>query len=182
MKELPAGGGFIHVERGLFLMREAKLDYYLNIAAEVAKRGTCLRRNYGAVIVKNDEIVATGYTGAPRGSVNCCDAGECIRQKMGVPSGERYELCRSVHAEMNAIISASRTSMLGATLYLAGWEMVDGKFDHLVMKAEPCRMCRKIITNAGIKDVVSYLDNTATDTDARYFIDSPTLWVIGDKL
>lgn len=163
-------------------MREEKLDYYLNIAAGVAKRGTCLRRNYGAVIVKNDEIIATGYTGAPRGCKNCCDTGVCKRNELNIPSGERYELCRSVHAEMNAIISTSRTKMIGSTLYLAGWEMVNGEFDHLLMKAAPCMICKKLITNAGIKEVISYADIEATKADKRYLIDSPTLWVINGEL
>ena len=85
-----------------------KINYYLEIADTVLKRGTCLRRNYGAVIVKNDEIISTGYTGAPRGRTNCIDLGFCAREKLNIKSGEKYELCRSVHAEQNAVISAAR--------------------------------------------------------------------------
>ena len=95
-----------------------KINYYLDIAETVLERGTCLRRNFGAIIVNNDQIVSTGYTGAPRGRKNCCDLGFCIRQERNIPRGERYELCRSVHAEANAIIHASREQMIGATLYL----------------------------------------------------------------
>ena len=100
-----------------------KRNYYLDIAESVLERGTCLRRNYGAIIVKNDEIVATGYTGAPRGRKNCADMNFCMREHLNIPSGQRYELCRSVHAEANAIISAQRSDMIGATLYLAGRDM-----------------------------------------------------------
>ena len=102
------------------MKRIDKENYYLDIAETVLERSTCLRRCYGAIIVKNDEIVSTGYNGAPRGRKNCMDLGYCTREAMNVPSGERYELCRSVHAEMNAIISAARRDTLGATLYLAG--------------------------------------------------------------
>ena len=98
--------------------RRDKTNYYLDMAQVALERGTCLRRNFGAVIVKNDVIVSTGYTGAPRGRANCIDIGTCVRQKMGIPRGERYEFCRSVHAEANAIIAAPREQMLGATLYL----------------------------------------------------------------
>lgn len=130
--------------------RPSKIDYYLNIALDVASRGTCLRRNYGAVIVKDDTIVSTGYTGAPRGLANCCDLGVCERQRMNIPSGERYELCRSVHAEMNAIINAGREKTLGSTLYLTGYEVETGE----LIDADPCFMCKRIILNAGIYKVI----------------------------
>ena len=159
-----------------------KRDYYLDIAAQVAKRGTCLRRNYGAVIVKNDEIIATGYTGAPRGSANCCEIGSCRRQELNIPSGERYELCRSVHAEQNAIISASRSDMMGATLYLYGWEMKDGKFDHPVKGAEPCMLCKRFIVNAGILEVVSYADESDTNPNTRFKVESPGIWLALDNV
>lgn len=133
-------------------MRPSKTQYYLQIAEDVAKRGTCLRRNFGAVIVKNDEIVSTGYTGAPRGEDNCCDIGECERQRLNVPAGERYELCRSVHAEMNACIHAARKDCIDATLYLVGVEMETGK---RLESPTPCDMCRRVIRNAGIKEVIS---------------------------
>jgi dCMP deaminase len=132
-------------------MRINKDTYYLNIAAAVLERGTCLRRNYGAVIVKDDEIISTGYTGSPRGESNCCDTGMCKRQELNIPSGERYELCKSVHAEMNAIISASRKDMIGATLYLVGKEY-DGEY---IKGAKPCKICERLIKNAGIERVVS---------------------------
>jgi dCMP deaminase len=130
--------------------RPSKDDYYLNIALDVASRGTCLRRNYGAVIVKNDTIASTGYTGAPRGRPNCCDLGFCERDEKGVPSGERYELCRSVHAEMNAIINAGRDKTLGAILYLDGYDVASGQ----IIDAEPCFLCKRIILNAGIYKVI----------------------------
>jgi dCMP deaminase len=131
--------------------RISKENYYLNIAESVVERGTCLRRNYGAIIVKNDEIISTGYTGAPRGRKNCCDLGFCLRQKMNIPSGQRYELCRSVHAEANAIISASRSDCIGATLYLVGIEHEYGQY---VKNADSCLMCKRMIINAGITTVV----------------------------
>lgn len=133
-------------------MRIDKQNYYLNIAAEVARRGTCLRRNSGAVIVNDDEIIATGYTGASRGAINCIDIGRCRRDELGVKSGERYELCRSVHAEMNACVSACRKAMQGGTLYLATLEARTGK---LIEKTAPCLLCKRVIVNAGIRWVVT---------------------------
>lgn len=135
-----------------------KTNYYLDIAQTVLKRSTCLRRNYGAIIVKNDEIVSTGYNGAPRGRINCNELGYCVREQMGIPSGERYELCRSVHAEANAIISASRSECLGSTLYLAGQ---DAKTGELIGNTTSCSMCRRTIINAGIAKVV--IRNTPTE-------------------
>jgi dCMP deaminase len=131
--------------------RRDKQNYYLDIAETVLERGTCLRRNFGAIIVKNDRIVSTGYTGAPRGRKNCCDIGLCTREKLNIPRGERYELCRSVHAEANAIISAARNDMIGATLYLAGREARTGE---LIRNPSSCAMCRRLIINAGIVCVV----------------------------
>ena len=127
------------------IMRPNKDDYYLTIAEAVMARSTCLRRKYGAVIVKNDEIIATGYNGSPRGEENCCDINHCMRDFLNIPHGKRYELCCSVHAEANAIISASRRDMQGATLYLASSEP----------NAEPCDMCRRLIKNAGIAKVIT---------------------------
>lgn len=135
-------------------MRISKDKYYIGIALAVAKRSTCLRRQYGVVIVKNDEIISTGYNGAPRGEQNCCDAGSCWRESNNVPHGERYELCKSVHAEQNAIISASRKDMIGSTLYLAGIE------NNKVIKAVPCDICRRMIVNSGIKRVVGTSEET----------------------
>jgi len=134
--------------------RPDKDHYYLNIAREVARRSTCLRRWYGAVIVKNDQIISTGYAGAARGTVNCIDIGVCPRQAAGIPRGERYELCRSVHAEMNAIIHAARTDMLDSTLYLVG---IDATEETVVEDAQPCKICKRLIINAGI-DKVKVLD------------------------
>lgn len=128
-----------------------KNNYYLDIAESVVERGTCLRRNFGAVIVKNDEIVSTGYVGSPRGRENCCDLKFCMREKLNVPRGERYELCRSVHAEQNAIISASRKDMIGGTLYLVGLNYNDKTY---VENANPCALCKRMIINAGLEKVV----------------------------
>ena len=130
--------------------RRDKINYYLDLAETVSKRSTCLRRRYGAVIVKNDEVISTGYVGAPRGRKNCTDTGECIRQKMNIPRGERYELCRSVHAEMNAIISASRDKMIGSTMYLAG---VDAQTGEYIANSNSCSMCKRVMINAGIERV-----------------------------
>lgn len=127
-----------------------KDTYYLNIAEAVSRRGTCLRRNYGAIIVKNDQIIATGYNGSPRGEDNCSDLNHCPREALNIPQGERYEICRAVHAEMNAVISASRNDMIGATLYLYGEDAKTGK----VINAAPCSICSKLIKNAGILKVI----------------------------
>ena len=126
-------------------MRPSKDEYYLKIAEAVMARSTCLRRQYGSVIVKNDEIIATGYNGAPRDEENCCDIGYCWRKEHNIPRYEDYSRCKSVHSEANAIISASRRDMQGATLYLASSEP----------NAEPCDMCRRLIKNAGISKVVT---------------------------
>ena len=128
-----------------------KINYYLDIAETVLERGTCLRRNFGAIIVNNDEIVSTGYVGAPRGRANCVDLGYCTREKLNIPKGQRYELCRSVPAEQNAIISASRSDMIGATIYLA---CHDAKTNELYGDVEPCSMCKRAIINAGIEKVI----------------------------
>ena len=133
------------------MKRIDKENYYLDIAETVLERSTCLRRCYGAIIVKNDEIVSTGYNGAPRGRKNCMDLGYCTREALNIPSGERYELCRSVHAEMNAIISAARRDTLGSTMYLAGRQAATGE---LLRHATSCTMCRRLIINAGIERMV----------------------------
>ena len=131
--------------------RTGKENYYLDIADTVSERATCLRRRYGAIIVRNDEIIATGYNGAPRGRRNCTDVNYCAREEMKIPSGERYELCRSVHAEANAIISAPRRDMIDAVLYLSGRAAASGE---LLGDTTPCSMCRRMIINAGIERVV----------------------------
>ena len=145
--------------------RTSKENYYLDIADAVLERSTCLRRKYGAIIVRNDEIISTGYNGAPRGRKNCSDLGRCTREELQIPSGQRYELCRSVHAEANAIISAARQDMIGATLYLAGR---DAKTGELLHDTTSCSMCRRMIINAGIRKVVARIgesDFTVTDVD-----------------
>jgi len=131
--------------------RVSKHNYYLDIAETVAERSTCLRKKYGAIIVKNDTIVSTGYNGAPRGRKNCTDLGMCMRDKLNIPRGERYEMCRSVHSEANAIIAASREQMLGSTLYMA---CVDAKTGELVCDTCSCMMCKRMVINAGIAKVI----------------------------
>ncbi len=154
------------------MTRTDKVNYYLDIAETVAERGTCLRRNFGAIIVCNDEIVSTGYNGAPRGRANCIDLGVCIREKLGIPRGERYEICRSVHAEANAIISASRKEMLGSTLYLVGKDAKTGEY---VENASSCSMCKRQIINAGIEQVIIRL------TKNEYTIVQVTDWILNDE-
>lgn len=133
------------------MSRVSKHNYYLDIAQTVAERSTCLRRKFGAIIVKDDVIVSTGYNGAPRGRQNCNDLDFCMRDKLNIPRGERYELCRSIHAEANAIIAASRERMLGATLYMA---CVDAKSGGLMPGTSSCMMCKRLVINAGISQVV----------------------------
>ena len=152
--------------------RRDKTNYYLDIAETVLERGTCLRRNFGAIIVKNDQIISTGYVGAPRGRENCSDLGYCTREKLKRPRGQRYELCRSVHAEQNAIIAASRNDMIGATLYLVGRDVNTGE---LVPNASACSMCKRMIINAGIDRVV--IRNTPTEYTEINVLD----WVRNDE-
>ncbi len=152
--------------------RVDKTNYYLDIAQTVAERGTCLRRNFGAIIVKNDSIIATGYNGAPRGRVNCSDLGSCTRERLNVPRGQRYELCRSVHAEANCIISASRSDTIGAQLYLA---CLDAKTGELCGEVEPCSMCKRLIINAGIERVIV---RESADEYRVFIVDS---WVENDE-
>ena len=140
------------------MTRVSKENYYLDIAQTVATRSTCLRKSFGAIIVKNDVIVSTGYNGAPRGRKNCSDLCGCVRDELKIPRGERYELCRSVHSEANAIIAASREQMLGSTLYMA---CLDSKTGELVPDTNSCAMCKKMIINSGIDKVV--IRNTPTD-------------------
>jgi dCMP deaminase len=132
--------------------RPQKDQYYLNIAKEVSQRGTCFRAKYGAVILKGDQIVATGYVGAPRGTKDCFERGYCLRDKLKIPHGTQYEICRSAHAEMNAIINAARAgvSLLGGTLYFYA---ENGKTGEKV-DAFPCYICKKMIINAGLDRIV----------------------------
>ena len=149
--------------------RVSKINYYLDIAEAVSERGTCIRRRYGAIIVRNDEIVSTGYAGAPRGRKNCDELGRCTRQELQIPSGQRYELCRAVHAEENAIISAARKEMLGSTLFLVGRDAQSGA---LLSSTTPCTLCRRTIINAGIKNVICRVSETEfTDTPVSDWID-----------
>ena len=138
-------------ERNTVMNRVTKQNYYLDIAQTVSERSTCLRKSYGAIIVKNDSIISTGYNGAPRGRKNCSDLGNCMRNKLGIPRGERYELCRSVHAEANAIIAAPRDQMLDATLYMVGINSETGELESGTCS---CMMCKRLIINAGISKVV----------------------------
>jgi dCMP deaminase len=148
--------------------RKDKTNYYLDIAETVLERSTCLRRKYGAIIVHSDEIISTGYNGAPRGRKNCIDIAFCLRDSLNLQHEERYELCRSVHAEANAIISAARRDMLGATLYLVGRS---GKTGELLTDTTSCVMCRRLIINAGISNVVCRVGKDAyTETAIRDWV------------
>ena len=136
------------------MKRPSQVKYYLDIAAAVAARSTCIRRQYGAVIVKNDTIVSTGYNGTARGLINCCDLNECYREAHNIPHGQQYEKCKAVHAEVNAIINASREEMCGAILFLAGFENGER-----MKNPTPCEMCSRMITNSGIRKVISCEDD-----------------------
>ncbi len=155
------------------MQRRDKENYYLDMAQVALERGTCLRRNFGAVIVKHDSIVSTGYTGAPRGRENCIDLGVCMREKMQIPRGTRYEFCRSVHAEANAMLAASQEQMRDATLYLVG---KDAKTGALMPDANCCTMCKRMIINAGIARVVVRRDETA------YAVFDVQQWVAHDDV
>ena len=151
--------------------RISKINYYLDIAETVASRSTCLRKKYGAIIVNNDIIISTGYCGAPRGRANCCDRGTCIREELNIPRGERFELCRSVHAEANAMLAASREQMMGAVMYQT---CVNPKSDEIIGPIDSCQMCKRLIINAGISQVIN------RDNKASYHIANVTDWVIND--
>lgn len=153
-------------------MRRDKINYYLDLAEMVSNRGTCLRKRYGAVIVKNDEVISTGYVGAPRGRKNCIDLGTCVRAKLNVPRGERYELCRSVHAEANAIISAPRDKMIGSSMFLCGLEMDTNEY---VRNSSCCSMCKRMVINAGIEKV--YI----RDTKDEYRVVEVQDWIDNDE-
>ena len=157
------------------IKRVGKIRYYLDIADSVSKRSTCLRRQYGSVIVKNDEIISTGYNGAPRGMTDCLQKGSCVREKLNVPRGTMYEKCIAVHAEMNAIISASRRDMIGSTLYLSGREVKTGE---LVKDATPCAMCLRAILNSGI----DYIYINANNADGYKLLTHIDFFTIHDKI
>ena len=152
--------------------RRDKANYYLDIAQTVSERGTCLRRKFGAIIVNDDEIVSTGYAGAPRGRQNCIDLGRCLRIENNIPRGERYEMCRSVHAEANCIISARRRDMIGASLYLACVDPVSGE---VVPHTTSCSMCKRLIINAGLEKV--YVRETADE----YSVYNVSDWIENDE-
>ena len=150
--------------------RIEKINYYLDIAEAVLERSTCIRRNFGAVIVKNDEIISTGYNGAPRGRKNCSDLKYCMREKLNIQRGERYELCRSIHGEQNAIISAKRSDISDADIYLVGKNFNDGSY---VSDARSCAMCKRIIINAGIKNIYVRNDKeNYTKIEVQDYIDN----------
>ena len=151
--------------------RISKENYYLDIAQTVAARSTCLRRKFGAIIVSNDSIVSTGYNGAPRGRKNCSDLGTCMREELKIPRGERYEMCRSIHAEQNAIIAAAAHQMLGATLYLA---CVDAPTGQLMGGTCCCQMCKRNVINAGIERVI------VRDTPTEYSVYEVKDWIEND--
>ena len=153
------------------MSRVSKHNYYLDIAQTVAERSTCLRKMYGAIIVKDDVIISTGYNGAPRGRKNCSDINFCMRDKLNIPRGERYELCRSVHAEANAIIAAARERMLGATIYMV---CVDPASGEIVGGTSSCMMCKRQIINAGIAQVI------VRDTKDEYRIIDVNEWIEND--
>ena len=153
------------------MSRISKENYYLDIAQTVAERGTCMRRLFGAIIVKDDVIVSTGYNGAPRGRKNCNDIKSCIRDELKIPRGERYEMCRSVHAEANAIIAAARERMLGATLYMV---CISPQTGELFSGTNSCMMCKRQIINAGIETVV------VRDTKDEYRVIKVSDWIEND--
>lgn len=153
--------------------RRDKQNYYLDMAEVALERSTCMRRSFGAVIVKNDVIISTGYNGAPRGRPNCIDLNYCIRQQRNIPRGTQYEFCRSVHAEANAIIAASREEMIGSTLYLVGRDMQTGE---IMRDANSCPMCKRQIINAGISKVVIRRDHDTYDTvDVQEWVENDEL-------
>ncbi|MBP5271194.1 MAG: cytidine deaminase [Clostridia bacterium] len=152
-------------------MRVSKENYYLDIAQTVSERSTCLRRRFGAIIVKDDTIVSTGYNGSPRGRANCSDLGFCYREHLGIPRGERYELCRSVHAEANAIVAAERDRMIGAALYLC-CTSPDG--NEVMPGTNSCMMCKKLIINAGIELVI------VRDDPERFRVIRVSEWISDD--
>jgi len=137
------------------MSRISKLEYYMNITKEVSRRATCFRARHGAIIVKDDQIISTGYNGAPRKTKDCFERGNCLRTEMGIPSGQRYEMCRSVHAEQNAIINSARAgvSLLGGVIYLYS-EKFDKENAYVPMDAYPCFICKKMIINAGLDEMV----------------------------
>lgn len=161
--------------------RPSKKEYYLRIAEEVARRSTCYRVNIGAIIVRDDQIIATGYVGAPRKTRDCRQHGFCLRNNLEVPHGHRYELCRSVHSEQNAIINAARAgvSLFGGDMYIYAQSIEDGR----LIDGVPCFICKKMIVNAGINRVISSMsDGTVKAFDVAEWIDQwQTCDILDDK-
>ena len=133
------------------MARPTKIQNYLKIAKTVSERSTCMRRHYGAIIVSDDGVISTGYNGSARGEENCCDEGKCERMEQNIPHGEKYELCKSLHSEMNAIVEAGRHRCKGATLYLYGEDAATGETEE---DMHPCKICMRLIKNVGIKKVI----------------------------
>jgi dCMP deaminase len=148
--------------------RISKDEYYLGIAREVARRSTCFRRSLGAIIVRDDQIISTGYVGAPRKTRDSLEHGFCLRDRLGIPHGQRYELCRSVHAEQNAIINAARAgvSLLGGDMYIFGTASDTGE----AINAFPCFICKKMIINAGLNRIV------CSAADGTFMVFSSEAW------
>ncbi len=140
----------------LNIKRGSKDEYYMNITKEVASRATCYRARHGAIIVRDDQIISTGYNGAPRKTKDCFERGNCLRNELGIPSGQRYEMCRSVHAEQNAIINAARAgvNLLGGTIYVYS-EKINSEGEPEVIESYPCFICKKMIVNSGLEKLVS---------------------------
>lgn len=152
------------------ISRPEKDEYYLNIAHVVSTRSTCLKVLMGAIIVKGDQIIAAGYVGAPRQTKSSLEHGFCLRKKLNIPSGTQYELCRSVHAEQNAIINAARAgvSLIGGDIYIYGENRETGT----ILNAVPCFICKKMIINAGLNRVVS-----STPDEEKFRVFSTQTWV-----
>ena len=137
--------------------RISKNEYYINIARETASRSACFRAKHGAIIVNNDQIISTGYVGAPRKTKDCFERNNCLRRELNIPSGQRYELCRSVHSEQNAIINATRSgvSLLGGTMYLFS-AIINSDDSEKIINAYPCFICKKMIVNSGLERIVCH--------------------------
>ncbi len=147
--------------------RISKIDTYLNCAEVFAYRSTCIKRKYGAVIVKDDVVISTGYNGAPRGFDNCCDLGECPRMERDMHQGDGYGICRAVHAEANALLNCSRQQTIGADLYLSGVNPGDNS----IHKAKPCPLCARTIIQAGIRNVYLRVGEGADNYEVKKAIE-----------
>lgn len=165
------------------IKRIDKINYYLDVAETISERGTCFRKNYGSIIVKNDEIISTGYTGSPRGRKNCIDIGYCVRRKLfpDAEKGNRFDLCRSVHSEMNAVISAARKDMIGSNLYMVGKYSRQKLYNNELAgtyanNPDCCQFCKRLIINSGIDKVIIRIDK---DNYKEIIVDS---WIDDDEL